>query len=272
LENQQRLVIPDANITELLLRTAIIESPAFIGSDVDNPIFLLGNAGAGIACVDVAEDAPTAPRVQVDNTGILCSTNTTIGGTLTVNGSVTILGGGSVRLGDNDDSSFDSVQCEYNGGLNGNYTVPSCQAVNDAIAAGSHTITHRTNIIDFNVSQIGCFAETTGELATVYGSDYTPTLTRATDAIVKVTASNTLNNKILGIITDEHTFANLGDVLCVVVQGPTYRIGDILAPDESGLCRVATDDERRFIKNNGLPRVRITGLIPGKEFVLAFIQ
>jgi hypothetical protein len=34
---------------------------------------------------------------------------------------------------------------------------------------GSHTITHRTNIVGFKPEQIGCFAESTGELADVTG-------------------------------------------------------------------------------------------------------
>jgi hypothetical protein len=151
--------------------------------------------------------------------------------------------------------------------INGNLTVSG--TIN-----GSNTLTHNTNIIDFTPQTIGCFAESTGQLADVYGQDYIPTLDRATDAIVKVKPSTTLNPAILGIITDSHTFANSGDVLCVVVQSDatTYAVGDMLTPDSSGLCRKASDEERRYIKNHGLPRVRITALFPGKEFVACFIQ
>jgi hypothetical protein len=51
---------------------------------------------------------------------------------------------------------------------------------------GSQTITHYTNIVDYDVSKVGCFCETTRVWADVYGDDYTPTLERSTDAIVKV--------------------------------------------------------------------------------------
>jgi hypothetical protein len=56
---------------------------------------------------------------------------------------------------------------------------------------GSQTITHKTNIINYDENQIGTFCETIGEVADVYGEDYTPTLDRATDAIVKVKQSTT---------------------------------------------------------------------------------
>jgi hypothetical protein len=143
---------------------------------------------------------------------------------------------------------------------------------NVATTDSSHTITHETNIIDFTPDRIGCFAQSTGELADVYGADFTPTLTRPCDAIVKVRPSTTLNTAILGIIVDDHTFASHGDVLATVIQGPTYEIGQLLVPDESGLCRIATEQEKRTITFEGLPRVRITGLVAGAEFVLAFMS
>jgi hypothetical protein len=55
--------------------------------------------------------------------------------------------------------------------------------------SSSHTITHNTNIIDFDDSMIGCACDNIGELADVYGSSFTPSLDRATDAITKVTLS-----------------------------------------------------------------------------------
>jgi hypothetical protein len=141
---------------------------------------------------------------------------------------------------------------------------------------GSHTITHFTNIIDYDISRLGCFCETFGILADVYDKDgmpYVPTLDRPCDAICKVKPSSTLNNRILGIIVGPNTFANLGDCLCVVKLGPRYEVGDLLAPDISGVCRRATDDEKIIIMLNGLPRVRITGILPNDcQFVLAFIQ
>jgi hypothetical protein len=159
-------------------------------------------------------------------------------------------------------------------GINGSYIRDWADV---ATYYDAHTLTHRTNIIDYTPQTIGCFCESTGEIADNYDVDgvpYTPTLDRACDAIVKIKPSTTLNSAILGIITDDHTFANSGDVLCVVVQSDatTYAVGDMLTPDSSGLCRKATDDERRYIKNHGLPRVRITALFPGKEFVACFIQ
>jgi hypothetical protein len=80
---------------------------------------------------------------------------------------------------------------------------------------GSNTITHQTNIQNFDASKIGCYCESTGELADVYGEDFVPSLDRATDAIVKVKQSTTLNPAVLGIIVGPDTFASHGDVLCV---------------------------------------------------------
>jgi hypothetical protein len=140
---------------------------------------------------------------------------------------------------------------------------------------GSHTITHYTNIVDYDDSKIGCFCETTGELADVYDKDgvaYTPTLSRATDAITKVKSTNMLSTRVLGIITSQNTYASHGDVLVVVKQGPSYQLGQLLVPDISGVCRIATEEDKRTIMFEGLPRVRITGLVQGQEFVLAFMS
>jgi hypothetical protein len=106
----------------------------------------------------------------------------------------------------------------------------------------------------------------------VDGIAYEPTLDRTSDAIVKVKPSTTLNSAILGIIVNDHTFASAGDCLVVVLQGPTYNVGDVLCPDSTGVCRKATEQEKRDIVFDGLPRVRITALFPGKEFVACFIQ
>jgi hypothetical protein len=80
---------------------------------------------------------------------------------------------------------------------------------------GNMTVTHKTNITDFDPAQIGTFCETTGELADVYGADYTPTLSRPCDAIVKVKQAKSLTSSVLGIISGPDTFASHGDVLCV---------------------------------------------------------
>jgi hypothetical protein len=66
----------------------------------------------------------------------------------------------------------------------GNTTIHGNLTVSGTINGGSTTITHRTNIIGYTPQTIGCFCESTNELADVYGADYTPTLDRATDAIV----------------------------------------------------------------------------------------
>jgi hypothetical protein len=137
---------------------------------------------------------------------------------------------------------------------------------------GSQTITHKTNIINFKPDQIGCFCETTGEISNVYGADYEPTLDRATDAICKVKASNVLNSRIVGIITDYDRFANSGDVLMRVVDD-VYSLGELLVPDISGLCRKCADDgERLSLVLNGCPRAKITTITPGGEFVACFSQ
>jgi hypothetical protein len=74
----------------------------------------------------------------------------------------------------------------------------------------------------------------------------------------------------LGIIVGPNTFATHGDVL-VVVDEDTYAIGDVLVPSSTGLCRKATRDELIVMMLNAIPRPRITAILPGKEFVCAFL-
>lgn len=50
----------------------------------------------------------------------------------------------------------------------------NCKRLYEYIKNGNQTITHFTDIIDFNENQIGTFCETTGELANVY--NHQPTL------------------------------------------------------------------------------------------------
>jgi hypothetical protein len=149
------------------------------------------------------------------------------------------------------------------------------QSINNWSQVGqylNHTITHRTNVIDFDESKIGCFCESCGELSDVYGSDYEPTLSRPTDAIVKVQHSKTLSTRVLGIIVSKDTFATHGDCL-VVVKHDHYEIGDLLKPGSDGVCIKATDDkDKLYIMLNGLPRVRVVGIIPDKDFVLGFMS
>jgi hypothetical protein len=147
-----------------------------------------------------------------------------------------------------------------------------------AVGLGSQTITHRTNIVGFAPEQIGTFCESTGELADVYdrgGVPYVPSLDRACDAIVKVRHSTSLNDKVLGIITDDHTFSTHGDLLCRVINTEDwsieYELGDTLVPDIQGLCRKATHTERKFAAYHQIHLPRITALFPECEFVAAFI-
>jgi hypothetical protein len=135
----------------------------------------------------------------------------------------------------------------------------------------STTITHQTDVQDFDDSQIGTFCESTGELSTVYGPDFEPTLDRACDAIVKVKQSNALNSAILGIIVGPDTFASHGDCLCLVVEGD-YEVGDLLVPHESGLCRRATEQEALWAMVHRVALPKITAMIPDREFVCCFIQ
>jgi hypothetical protein len=142
----------------------------------------------------------------------------------------------------------------------------------------SHTITHRTNVLDFEPEQVGCFCESTGRLADVYDKDgvpYAPTLDRPCDAIVKVRHSISLNARVLGIITDDHTIASHGDVLCRVINtvdwSIVYELGQVLVPDIQGLCRAATHTERKFAANHQIHLPRITALFAECEFVAAFI-
>jgi hypothetical protein len=130
-----------------------------------------------------------------------------------------------------------SEASEADAAIHGNLTVSG--TINGE-TIGSNTITHKTNIIGFTPEQIGCFCEFTGGQADVYshpiGLDY------PTNAICKMKLSTTLNSRILGIITSENKFANLGDVVCKVVYD-NYSLGDWLVPSSDGLCRKATDDE-----------------------------
>jgi hypothetical protein len=133
---------------------------------------------------------------------------------------------------------------------------------------GSHTITHNTNIIDYSSDQIGTFCETTGDLADVYGTDYIPTLERSCDAIVKIKQSNTLNPKIIGIITDQNNFMSHGDVLCRVIDD-IYNIGDLLVPDTTGLFGKGTQDEITICAVNQIHLPKVTARVPGNNEIVA---
>jgi hypothetical protein len=140
---------------------------------------------------------------------------------------------------------------------------------------GSHTITHKTNITGFKPEHIGCFCESTGELADVYGADYIPTLERATDAICRVRHCKAFSSRIVGIITDYDTFASHGDVLCKVVNDDQfsikYEVGQLLYPDVSGLCRIATQEEALLAVISRAPLPKITWTMSDCEFVGCFM-
>jgi hypothetical protein len=147
----------------------------------------------------------------------------------------------------------------------------------------SQTITHKTNIINFKPEQIGCFCESTGEIADVYDevrddgsrADYVPTLDRATDAICKIKHTKSFSSRIVGIITDYDTFGSHGDVLCRVVNDSEYSIkyevGQLLYPRETGLCRIATQEEALLAVISGVPLPKITWTQSDLEFVGCFI-
>jgi hypothetical protein len=136
---------------------------------------------------------------------------------------------------------------------------------------GSHTITHRINIVNYSPEQIGTFCETTGEISDVYGSGYVPTLERATDAIVKVKQCTSVNSKIMGIITKWNQFMTHGDGLCRVVDD-TYTLGDILVPDETGLCRKASQEEALFCTINQIHLPRVSAKISDNAEIVAIFM
>jgi hypothetical protein len=146
-------------------------------------------------------------------------------------------------------------------------------------ATNSQTITHCTTIVGFEPEQIGTFCESTGELADVYDMDgvpYVPTLDRATDAICKVRHCKAFTPKIVGIITDYNQYASHGDILCRCVNDDQfsikYEVGDLLFPDETGLCRVATHEEKLLCAIDQVCLPKITWTMPDSEFVGCFLQ
>ena len=122
----------------------------------------------------------------------------------------------------------------------------------------SQTISHRTNV----TGEIGTFCETNGEIYDGYES------IDQTDCICQVVQSTTLNPKIVGIITDCENFASHGDCLVKVIPGD-YQLGDILCPDESGFCRVATEQDLMFMMLHAIPRPKITSLNTGIDGMVA---
>ena len=117
---------------------------------------------------------------------------------------------------------------------------------------GNLTITHETDEIT-EPFEIGTFCETNGGIYTGYEKIDT------TDCICQVQQSNTLNPKIVGVITASNQFASHGDVLIKIVPG-TYHLGDILCPDITGKARKATETELQYMMLHAIPRAKITSL------------
>jgi hypothetical protein len=122
--------------------------------------------------------------------------------------------------------------------------------VNGTEITGNTTVLHKTDVIS---GEIGTFCETNGGIYKGYDQIDT------TDCICQVQQSNTLNTKIVGIITSSDHFASHGDVLVKIVPG-TYHLGDILCPDISGKARKATDTELQYMMLHAIPRPKITSL------------
>ena len=121
----------------------------------------------------------------------------------------------------------------------------------NSITGNSQTITHITNV-DEDI-ELGTFCEANGNIYDGYGK------IGNIDCICQVKQATLLNKRIVGIITNKDEFASHGDVLVKVVDD-TYEIGDILAPDENGYGRKATEDELIFMMMYAIPRPKITAL------------
>jgi hypothetical protein len=212
----------------------------------------------------------------VENARMLAYTNEdgpfTCAGLITANGGIAVNG---VSVSCNVESLSATVTDTLtltNSDATGSITIDSGGV---HVVGQNQTVTHRTNVLDFAPDQVGTFCESTGELADVYGVGYVPTLERPTDAIVKVRHSTTFSNKILGVIVDDHTFMSHGDGLAVVVNDADYSIryevGQVLVPDISGLCRVATHEEKLLCAIDQIHLPRITAVFSGQPFVAVFI-
>ena len=128
-----------------------------------------------------------------------------------------------------------------------------------ALFNGSQTITHVTNA----AGEIGTFCESNGEIYDGYEK------IEQTDCICQVQQSTSLNKKIVGIITTENEFASHGDCLVKVNSIEGLEVGDILAPDENGCGRKATDEEELFMMRKAIPRPKITSFNTGIDGMVA---
>ena len=166
---------------------------------------------------------------------------------------------GCVRIkADNVSQSYDLVN-DNSGTL---YAVRGVDQKMTALAGGSQTVTHRTNV----TGEVGTFCESNGKIYNGYEK-----ITN-TDCICQVQTAKTLNKKIVGILTSENTFASHGDVLVKVQDNTELRVGDILCPDEHGYGRLATDEELMFMMLHAIPRPKITSINTGlDDYVACFI-
>ena len=144
------------------------------------------------------------------------------------------------------------------------YTFINGDVISDTIN-GSQTITHKTEYV--GVLEPGKFCESIGEIYYMpprENKDGEPIEWCAyEDCIAKIKQSETLNNKILGIVTYNNSdnmmcrFATHGDVLVKVIPG-TYAIGDVLIPALGGFAKKGTSEEILNCITLGIPRIKIT--------------
>jgi hypothetical protein len=116
------------------------------------------------------------------------------------------------------------------------------------------TITHKTDPITNPV--LGCFCETTGEIYSGY------TAIGQTDCICRVRPVSALTKNIVGIITENDTFATHGDCLVRIAPGQKVELGDILVPTVNG-ARKATNEEMIFMMSHAIPRTKVVSVKTG---------
>ena len=250
----------------------------FINSTVANDygrIKLMGTSNAGELEIATADDG-TEPIYVRQYTGTFttvkrtltlldASGNTAFPGSITVNGNIRSGGGGCsittprlLLLADANTPRQPLMLYQSTGGALNLRDDNASPAKYVTLYGGSQTVTHVTN----SCGEPGTFCESTGKIYDGYDR-----ITN-TDCICAVQQASSLTKKIVGIITADNEFASHGDVLVKVVPGE-YEIGDILAPDENGYGRLATDEELMFMMMHAIPRPKITSLETGIENTVA---
>ena len=211
-----------------------------------------------------AHRAGTYTLFKIENAHLQVNRNASIEGDLTVSGT-TVIG--------NANNNYNVVAIVKGAlSINGpdqNYTVTLMGRRTGLFLYGSdgkekslswsETITHITNA----TGELGTFCESIGKIYDGYEK------VDQTDCICQVQQSTTLNKRIVGIITSETQFASHGDCLVKVNSIEGLEVGDILAPDENGYGRKATDEEELFMMRKAIPRPKITSLDTGIEGMVA---